>query len=61
MCCCSADLGKRYIEFQANVPFTTIDADYIMDGKFLVLPMKGKGKCNMTLSKFGEVYYFPPH
>jgi hypothetical protein len=40
------------IEFEANVPFTTIDADYVMDGKFLVLPLNGKGKCNMTLSKF---------
>ena len=52
MCCCRSDLDKRCIEFEANVPFTTIDADYVMDGKFLVLPLKGKGKCNMNLSKF---------
>jgi hypothetical protein len=56
VCCCRADLEKRCIELEANVPFTTIDADYIMDGKFLVLPMKGKGKCNMNLSKFGVLY-----
>jgi hypothetical protein len=59
MCCCRADLGKRRIEFDANVPFTTIDADYIMDGKFLVLPLNGKGKCSMNLSKFRVLYYFP--
>jgi hypothetical protein len=41
-----------YLEFQAKVPLTTVDADYVMDGKFLVLPIKGKGKCNMNLSKF---------
>ncbi|GFG40539.1 hypothetical protein Cfor_02403 [Coptotermes formosanus] len=47
-----ADLGKRSIGFDANVPFTTIDADYIMDGKFLVLPLKGKGKCSMNLTDY---------
>jgi hypothetical protein len=50
--CFRADLEERYLEMQAKVPQTRIVADYVMQGKFLVLPIKGNGKCNMNLSKF---------
>lgn len=52
--CFRADLEERYLEFQAEVPLTRIVADYVMQGKFLVLPIRGKGKCNMNFSKFLE-------
>jgi hypothetical protein len=54
MFCFRADLEKRYLEFQAKVSPTRIVADYVMQGKFLILPIKGEGKCNMNLSKFFE-------
>jgi hypothetical protein len=45
------DLDKRILEADAFVPKTTMEADYVMDGRFLVLPVKGKGKCKFDFSK----------
>lgn len=35
----------------ARVPRIIIDAQYIVDGKVLVLPITGKGSANLTLGK----------
>ena len=33
-----------------------LDGNYDMDGKFLLLPLKGKGKTQMQLSKFDLLF-----
>ncbi|XP_069702792.1 protein takeout-like [Periplaneta americana] len=47
-----ADLDNRKLEFEASVPETHIDADYTMNGRFLVLPMNGEGKCSLNLTQY---------
>ncbi|GFG40538.1 hypothetical protein Cfor_02402, partial [Coptotermes formosanus] len=39
-----SDLDKRIIEADGIIPESTMEGDYVMDGRFLVLPVKGKGK-----------------
>ena len=46
-----ADLEKRTLEADVLIPLGSLEADYIMDGQFLVLPVKGKGKCKFDCSK----------
>lgn len=66
-----SDFEKRILEADGFISETTMEADYVMDGRFLVLPLKGKGKCklhfvglNATLkltaepqTKNGKVYW----
>uniref|UniRef100_A0A0U4MTW2 Putative odorant-binding protein n=1 Tax=Reticulitermes speratus TaxID=60591 RepID=A0A0U4MTW2_9NEOP len=44
------DLDKRILEADAFVPKTVMEADYVMDGRFLVLPVKGNGKCKFDFT-----------
>jgi hypothetical protein len=46
-----ADLEKRIIEADGIVPESSLEADYVMDGRFLVLPVQGRGKCKIDFSK----------
>ncbi|KAJ9593918.1 hypothetical protein L9F63_014632 [Diploptera punctata] len=39
-----ADLNNRVLEANGLLPHAVIESDYEMDGQFLVLPIKGKGK-----------------
>jgi hypothetical protein len=44
-------MEKRIIEADIFLPVGSWNADYVMDGQFLVLPVKGKGKCKFDWSK----------
>ncbi|PSN54007.1 hypothetical protein C0J52_10169 [Blattella germanica] len=46
----TVDFDKAKMEMRADIPYVKIEGDYTMNGKFLVLPMKGEGKCNMSMS-----------
>jgi hypothetical protein len=46
-----ADLEKRILEADGFMPEASLEADYVMDGRFLVLPLNGKGKCKIDFSK----------
>jgi hypothetical protein len=46
------DFDKHIIEADTFVKFSVLEADYVMNGKFLVLPLKGNGKCKMEFSKY---------
>nr|ABP51960.1 takeout/JHBP-like protein [Diploptera punctata] len=48
----SYNLSQRIFDVEVFLPSLNLVGDYDMDGKFLLLPLKGKGKCNLTLSKF---------
>ncbi|XP_066999781.2 protein takeout [Anabrus simplex] len=43
-----ADLKNFMLEFGGFAPYVRLEADYEMDGKILVLPVTGKGRCNIT-------------
>jgi hypothetical protein len=43
----TADLDKRILEAHGIMPAAALEADYVMDGQFLILPLKGKGKCKI--------------
>ncbi|PNF17372.1 hypothetical protein B7P43_G02970 [Cryptotermes secundus] len=44
------DFDKHIIEADVFLKFSKLEADYVMNGKFLVLPIKGNGKCIMEFS-----------
>lgn len=48
------DFEKHAIEVDAFLKFSKLEADYVMSGQFLVLPLKGKGKCKMEFSKYNS-------
>ncbi|XP_069702793.1 protein takeout-like [Periplaneta americana] len=45
-----ADIDKGTISADGVLPFATLESDYEMDGRFLVLPIKGKGKSKLTFT-----------
>ncbi|PSN54021.1 Protein takeout [Blattella germanica] len=45
-----ADLDNRILETDATMQSATLSGKYDMDGKFLVLPMKGNGNCRMEFT-----------
>ena len=47
-----ADIDKKTITVNGVLPFAYLEADYVMDGRFLVLPIKGKGRCRFDFSKY---------
>ena len=49
---CRADIDKKKIVFEGVLPSAYLEADYEMDGRFLVLPIKGKGRCRFDFSKY---------
>ncbi|XP_069702787.1 protein takeout-like [Periplaneta americana] len=40
----SIDIPNKHVEVDVFIPLLTLDSNYIMDGKFLVLPVTGEGK-----------------
>ncbi|PNF17371.1 hypothetical protein B7P43_G02970 [Cryptotermes secundus] len=44
------DFDKHIIEADVFLKFSKLEADYVMNGKFLVLPIKGNGKCIMEFT-----------
>lgn len=44
-------LDNYEIKAQSLTPEFKFEADYVMDGHILVLPVKGKGKCIISLGK----------
>lgn len=46
------------LTFDAKVPQLEIKGNYNMEGKILVIPVKGKGTCSMISSKYS--YYSTP-
>lgn len=44
------DFDKHIIETDAFLRFLTLEADYVMNGQFLVLPIKGNGRCKMEFT-----------
>lgn len=49
--CPRIDFKNYVFEVDALTPYLRLEGDYEMDGKVLLLPIKGKGKCNITLGK----------
>nr|XP_022899726.1 protein takeout-like [Onthophagus taurus] len=47
----TADLNKGLIEAETVTKRIEMLADYTVDGRILVLPVKGSGKCNITIIK----------
>lgn len=45
-----ADLEKGIVEADVFIPDSSAVGDYVMDGRFLVLPVKGKGKCQIEFT-----------
>lgn len=44
----------KKMKFQGKISVSTpvnLQGDYKMDGKILILPITGEGKCNLTLGK----------
>lgn len=48
------DFDKHIIEADVFLRSAILDADYVMNGQFLVLPLKGNGKCRMDFSKYSS-------
>jgi hypothetical protein len=49
---CRIDFDKHIIETESFLKNAVLESDYVMNGKFLVLPIKGNGKCRMEFSKY---------
>ncbi|KAF6198137.1 hypothetical protein GE061_007884 [Apolygus lucorum] len=50
------DLNKRHIEWTIDVPKVVIDSQYIVNGKILVLPIRGNGPCHIELDNVKLFY-----
>jgi hypothetical protein len=46
------DTKEQRYDLQVLLPKMEITGDYEIDGKFLLLPLRGKGKFKMSLSKY---------
>ncbi|XP_044733904.1 protein takeout-like [Chrysoperla carnea] len=44
------DLKSNHLRFILNIPNLNIQAEYVMSGQLLVLPLSGKGPANVTAS-----------
>jgi hypothetical protein len=44
-------LDNFEIKAESLTPEFKFDADYVLDGQLLVLPVKGKGKCTISLGE----------
>ena len=49
--CFSAKLDQYSLDGETVTPTLWFESDYVMEGQILVIPVTGKGKCNITLSK----------
>lgn len=50
---CRTDADKVYIAARANIAEgIVLKGQYKIDGKVLVLPIKGEGDCELQLGKF---------
>lgn len=47
--------NKNMIIFNSNSPQIIIAGNYKINGKILVLPVYGQGKCNITFSKYNDM------
>lgn len=45
------DLKSNHLRFILNIPNLNVQAEYVMSGQLLVLPLSGKGPANVTASK----------
>ncbi|BET00381.1 Hypothetical protein NTJ_13197 [Nesidiocoris tenuis] len=50
------DLEKRHVEWTIDVPRIAADSKYTVNGRILVLPIRGNGNCNFDLDKVKLVY-----
>uniref|UniRef100_A0A0A9YXY9 Protein takeout n=1 Tax=Lygus hesperus TaxID=30085 RepID=A0A0A9YXY9_LYGHE len=50
------DLNKRHIEFTVNVPKVVFDSQYTINGRILVLPIRGNGPCHIELDTVKLLY-----
>lgn len=50
-----ADLKNKHIEWDFFHPFITIVGKYDITGQVLLLPVRGKGSSNITLSQYRSV------
>ncbi|XP_067013799.2 circadian clock-controlled protein daywake [Anabrus simplex] len=50
------DTTKQYLEVNFLIPHLYVDSDYKIDGKLLVVPLKGDGKTNITLTDVDLTY-----
>ncbi|XP_069683452.1 protein takeout-like isoform X1 [Periplaneta americana] len=49
-------LDKYQLISESQTPIFRFDADYVIDGQILVLPIRGKGVCNITLESLTAVH-----
>ena len=47
----SVDLDKQVYELHIDIPKLRIEADYTVDGKLLLLPVRGNGNLEANVSK----------
>ncbi|KAK9504240.1 hypothetical protein O3M35_010615 [Rhynocoris fuscipes] len=52
------DLNRRHIEWDFYHPFITIAGKYDMAGQVLVLPIRGRGTANITLTNMKTMFKF---
>lgn len=50
--CCSIDWDKCLLSSDSTNPQVDFVADYRIDGKILLLPVRGSGKSNITMCKY---------
>lgn len=51
-------LGTKHIEWDFKIPRIEIISDYEVNGQVLILPITGKGKANVTLTKLEITYKY---
>ena len=49
---CRSELDKYRMHFKLDLPVLELLGDYEMDGRALVLPIRGQGKANITVCKW---------
>ncbi|CAH1394515.1 unnamed protein product [Nezara viridula] len=52
------DSSKKQFKLTVHHPQVKLIADYILEGKFLVVPVNGKGKTTITLDDLTSVYIY---
>lgn len=48
---CSVDVENQVYEMDIDIPALRIEAEYSMDGKLLLMPIKGNGDMTANVSK----------
>lgn len=50
------DTANKIIQFSIKIPQMVIASDYILNGKFLVVPVTGNGKLTLTIDELDFTY-----